>query len=410
MAYIIWKLLLMCLFHIYHVRGQVQLFNSWANYYEKRHNPPLFSTTMNPVVDAATGTRRPHQRNTPDFRLPQHPLEPWDIIEVFESHRPYRVSPHYRQTYHFKNEDRAWLYGCYCTTVYIRYWPLAGCAVITTRHILTTATSTQLILRKYRNAKTLENILGFWYDVDRNWYNSSMYGTPCRIHYHPFYLYPKDVNRSHPFPVMFDLAVWATTIRISNDGIVCERAGPHRWEYTPNTPQEYSEYVIFGYQFMRAYNRRPYPFFKYAVRVPKRESVIPCPKTEWGWYHCWKTGSWAPLGMDNGAPIHRRSKGYWRYDGLMGMNVITMRLRSLQQTSYFIDLSNYITMEFLYDAYNGKFKPEYLDERFEDSFNRAPLVKPGHFVPVSYPRGKDYYYSIHCCLPEFHRPGYSNGG
>lgn len=75
--------------------------------------------------------------------------------------------------------------GCYCCTVFKRLTPLATCAVITTRHLITTATSTELVLKDYGKRPHLEDILGAWYDRDGNVFNSSMYMSPARIHYHP---------------------------------------------------------------------------------------------------------------------------------------------------------------------------------------------------------------------------------
>lgn len=82
-------------------------------------------------------------------------------------------------------KDRPHRMGCYCCTVFKRLTPLATCAVITTRHLITTATSTELVLKDYGKRPHLEDILGAWYDRDGNVFNSSMYMSPARIHYHP---------------------------------------------------------------------------------------------------------------------------------------------------------------------------------------------------------------------------------
>lgn len=79
--------------------------------------------------------------------------------------------------------------GCYCNTVYKRLTLLGGCAVITTRHVLTTATSTHLIMKGRYHYPHLEDILGVWYDTNHDEFNSSMYLTPAQIFYHPLVSY-----------------------------------------------------------------------------------------------------------------------------------------------------------------------------------------------------------------------------
>ncbi|XP_061723667.1 uncharacterized protein LOC133529882 [Cydia pomonella] len=135
-------------------------------------------------------------------------------------------------------QDHPQLLGCYCCTVYKKKVPLSGCAVLTTRHILTTATSTELVLKELdEDVETLEGILGAWYDISQYSSNNSVYMTPARIHYHPKYIMPENVNASHPIPGVFDLAVWASTVPFYRhywdyklgyiNTYVCNRAGSY---------------------------------------------------------------------------------------------------------------------------------------------------------------------------------------
>lgn len=87
--------------------------------------------------------------------------------------------------YLFFLQDNARHLACYCSTVFKRFRLLAGCALLTDRHVLTTATSTELILRKRRHFKTLEEVLGLWYETDANDMNVSRYASVAKIDYHP---------------------------------------------------------------------------------------------------------------------------------------------------------------------------------------------------------------------------------
>lgn len=58
--------------------------------------------------------------------------------------------------------------------------------MLTLRHILTTATSTDVVLRNYKPLPNLEDILGIYYEHNSNVYNATTYHPgPSRIHYHP---------------------------------------------------------------------------------------------------------------------------------------------------------------------------------------------------------------------------------
>nr|XP_034837099.1 uncharacterized protein LOC117993414 [Maniola hyperantus] len=288
--------------------------------------------------------------------------------------------------------------GCYCTTVYKRLTPLAGCAVITTRHVLTTATSTHLILRDRQNYEVLENILGVWYDTNHNVFNSSMYLTPARIHYHPKWHYPEQVNRSHPFSFTFDLAVWASTYTIygwyfnSNSATVCLRA-TSRWTGPP-TPSGELLHIVVGFQFMYAYNRKPMPWYKYAVRSWRYTE--PCPKTEWGWFIC-IPGDWARFGVESGAALHRTDVGStWKYDGLIGLGAFSMKLRSAELIHYFTVLDSHPVLDFIYDAYTGSIPYIWKDKRFKDSKYKAPELLPQYYLYRDYRLGEQHpYYPIY---------------
>ncbi|CAG9794904.1 unnamed protein product [Diatraea saccharalis] len=89
--------------------------------------------------------------------------------------------------------------------------------------------------------------------------------------------------------------------------------------------------------------------------------------TEWGWFHC-VSSTWAPLGLDQGMNMHRTFEGSsWLYDGLIGMNSLSMKLRTIDMVHYFIVLDTHSVLEFFYDSYMGYHKWEFLDYRFEDT-------------------------------------------
>ncbi|XP_059050586.1 uncharacterized protein LOC131845535 [Achroia grisella] len=341
----------------------------------------------------------PPTQDTPDYRVEQQ-LLPSRSLYYTEEHRPFRISPAHKQLSQWWGKDQAYWMGCYCTTVFKRLRLLSGCAVITTRHAITTATATELILRKRRHFRTFENILGIWYDQNGDTFNSSLYATPAQIHYHPRYTRPKDVNRSHPFPIMFDISLWTMTYRFFGSfwtiskTYICNRASSHKWEYAPATFREGEMTHVIGFQYIRAYKRKPMPWFKYVVRT--RSHVVPCPKLEWGWYLC-VPGYWAPLGVESGAAVHRVGEHKsWRYDGLLGLAVISMKLRSLGLIHYFGVLDSHPVLDFLYDAYMGKAKYEWLDVRFyQDRERKEVALKKGYNIPWNYDFGEEKYYGHH---------------
>ncbi|XP_072932905.1 uncharacterized protein [Epargyreus clarus] len=364
------------------------------------HYPLKFQPKPSPIIEGSDYSV-PGDDMTPDYREPEKPLVTYKEGFYKEENRPYRMSPHYIQYYRWSSaepKDNPKLMGCYCCTVYKRLTPLAGCAVITTRHILTTATSTELVLKEAHKYKNLENILGAWYDHDANVWNSSMYMTPARIHYHPRYLRPSHVNVSHPLPVTFDLALWAATYPFYGSffswskAAICSRGGSHPFSYASSTPRG-ELLMIVGFQYIRAWKRRPMPWFKYAVRT--RDQYIPCPKTEWGWFYC-VPANWAKFGIDSGAALHRSFEGRsWRYDGLIAMHAFSMRLRSDSLSHYFIPVDTHPVLDWLYSSYMGRLPYEYLDYRFYDSQWRSPVPKPWFWIPWNYEFGKE--------------PGYWNG-
>ncbi|CAH0721091.1 unnamed protein product, partial [Brenthis ino] len=367
---------------------------------EKYHDPLKFTTPMTPYIKGTNIKIHDPFLITPDYRveepfyLPRKPNHYYN-----EDHRPYRLSPHYMASYRWnraKGKDNIHYLGCYCTTVYKRLTPLAGCAVITTRHILTTATSTHLILRDKLDFPTLENILGAWYDTNHNNFNSSMYLSPARIHYHPLWHYPEQVNRSHPFSFTFDLAVWAATYNVygwyfnSASAIICLRSTSHWFEQRPPTPPSYESYIIVGFQYMFAYKRIPTPWHKYGTYTHKY--AAPCPKNDWGWFVC-AAGDWAKYGIESGAACHRTYRGHaWMYDGLLGLGAFSMKLRSEEIVHYFTVLDTHIVLDFLHDAYESNIPYIWLDERFEDTKHAAPRVKSGYYVSVTYQTGEQWEY------------------
>ncbi|XP_063541780.1 uncharacterized protein LOC134750520 [Cydia strobilella] len=334
---------------------------------------------------------------TPDWKIEEIPPEPFAQTYYEEFERPYKLAPFTMSAAvwdaSLNNFDHPQLLGCYCCTVYKRLTPLAGCAVLTTRHILTTATSTELVLKDLdEETKDLENILGAWYDIA--WYhpNNSVYMTPARIHYHPNYIMPENVNASHPIPGVFDLAVWASTYpfyRYHNangwrNTYVCNRAGSYWLQFGSPVLGSVKQPVaiIVGFQFILWYKRKPSPFYKYAVKTQKYTGK--CPKTEWGWFFCvW--GRWAGLGLESGAALHRATQGQsWLYDGLLGLNSFSMDLRAKELTHYFTPVENHAVLSWLYDAYMGRVDYRWLDDRFENTEWRAPLPKPGVKIEWKY--------------------------
>ncbi|XP_063629956.1 uncharacterized protein LOC134801345 [Cydia splendana] len=287
-------------------------------------------------------------------------------------------------------QDHPLLLGCYCCTVYKKVVPLAGCAVLTTRHILTTATSTELVLKDYGQKRHLHNLLGAWYDMSEYAQNNSVYMTPARIHYHPKYIMPEAVNASHPIPGVFDLAVWAATYPFfyhrddyeTINTYVCNRAGSLQFGSPTLGAVKQPIAIIVGFQFIKWFKRFPTPFDKYAVKTQKYTGK--CPKSEWGWFFCvW--GRWAGLGLDSGAALHRSTQGQsWLYDGLLGLNAFSMDLRAKEMTHYFTPLENHAVLSWLYDAYMGRVDYRWLDDRFENSEWMAPVPKKGNKIEWVY--------------------------
>ncbi|XP_063369332.1 uncharacterized protein LOC134657699 [Cydia amplana] len=359
---------------------------------------------------------------TPDWKIDEIPPEPYSQSFYQEFERPYKLQPFAMSAAFWDAsannfvstmpapkkarvlfQDHPQLLGCYCCTVYKKVVPLAGCAVLTTRHILTTATSTELVLKEVdEERENLENYLGAWYDVSYYLSNNSIYMTPARIHYHPKYIMPENVNASHPIPGVFDLAVWASTYPFfrfkdyyadMRHTYICNRAGSYcfnlilflcRLQFGSPTLGSVKQPVaiIVGFQFILWYKRKPSPFYKYAVKTQKYTGK--CPKTEWGWFFCvW--GRWAGLGLDSGAALHRATQGQsWLYDGLLGLNAFSMDLRAKELTHYFTPVENHAVLSWLYDAYMGRVDYRWLDGRFENTEWQAPVPKKGIKIEWKY--------------------------
>ncbi|KAL4701936.1 hypothetical protein ACJJTC_000125 [Scirpophaga incertulas] len=361
---------------------------------EKKEHDPIKYTSELPNKINGTQYELPSPKDTSDFRIEESQYLRYYHYSVFEEERPYRISPFAKQTYRWNSRESPEMLGCTCTTVYKRLKMLATCAVLTTRHILTTATSTELILRKRRHFKHLQNVLGVWYDNNRNFYNSSMYATPARIHYHPKYVRPYNVNRSHPIPANYDLSVWTTTHRLYGGftwgtTAVCQRASSHWNDYGSPVPMPDELAIVAGFQFIKAFRRNPLPWMKYAVRT--RKHVLPCPKTEWGWFLCIK-GNWAKLGLDSGANLHRTFEGKRkRFDGLVGINAFSMKLRSYDMIHYFVVLDRHTVIDFLYNSYMGLLQWEFLDFRFEDTKYNSLQAKNPNEIYWNWEFGEEVY-------------------
>ncbi|KAH9631007.1 hypothetical protein HF086_002906 [Spodoptera exigua] len=227
---------------------------------------------------------------------------------------------------------------------------------------------------------TFESILGGWYDTNANVYNSSMFFVPARIHIHPMYKYDYEVNVSHPIPVMYDLSLWAATHRFYGE-----------WsEYASTIPRAFDLSVVVGFQFMKAYHRRPMPWYKYGVRT--KSYVWPCPKSDWHWYHCIMGEYWGRLGFDSGGAMHMMMEGKSkRNDGLAGMCSFSLKLRAMQTTHYFTVLDTHPVLDFLYDAFLGLSECAWLDDRFEDTKWAAPIPWHDVSIPTYYSFGWEAY-------------------
>ncbi|KAJ2940283.1 hypothetical protein O0L34_g11857 [Tuta absoluta] len=270
--------------------------NQILNWPEKQNPKPL-----DPYING-TSTRVPLPTYTPDWRAPEPPYIAKN--EYFkEEGRYYRIQS--SNIYNWNNY-RSWespgKMMCYCVTVYKKYTPLAMGAVLTYRNMLTTALSTDMVVSKYRNRKTLHNILGAWYNSDsygmKDVTNSVYYLTPARIHYHPKWNPPEMVNRSHPIPSVYDLALWTTTKSMYYDRAFIKRAeagfadAQHRGYRTMlcdrwsniqgrSLMPDYGTDLVFivGCQMIMDIGRFPYPWFKYAMRFHGGNGKLnPCPK------------------------------------------------------------------------------------------------------------------------------------
>lgn len=114
-------------------------------------------------------------------------------------------------------------------------------------------------------------------------------------------------------------------------------------------------------------------------------------QTDWGWFHC-VLAYWAKFGIESGAAWHRSLEGHgWRYDGLIALSAITMKLRSVDIVGYFTVLDTHPVLDWLYSAYMGWQKCEYLDNRFWNSSGRAPVPKPWHYISWDYSYGVEYF-------------------
>ncbi|CAG4936036.1 unnamed protein product [Colias eurytheme] len=365
----------------------------WIAPIEKEHNY-FWETYKRPNPQLECGETLDNSRTmTPDFREEE---PPWTAhtYKYREHNRPYRLSPYWQMTKKFSSYDIPSTLGCGCCVVYKRLTPLSACAVITSRHFLTSASSVALVLSGHGHLKTLENILGVWYDHGQNVGNSSFYASIARIHFHPQFSRPELVNRSHPLPAVFDLAVMASTYNVygyylwTSSAPICPRGAGHTWEAYPPTPRDEMVFAV-GYQFMWATKRKPTPFHKYFVRT--RDYVV-CPKTEWGWFICLTSHQWARFGMDSGGPLFRCFEGYsWRYDGLVAMHSFGMKLRSDDMLLYYTILDCHPVLDFLYQAYNGRLPYEYLDFRFDDTQWGAPRPKRWAYIKHDYTLGSDFY-------------------
>ncbi|XP_049704994.1 uncharacterized protein LOC110380844 [Helicoverpa armigera] len=375
---------------------------------EKYHYPGYYTTPKSVYVNG-TNTEIPGTKFTPDYRVEEKMHVVYSSFKK-EQEKPYRITPIYKMLgvpYYKRDVEQGTNLGCYCCATYRRHITLAGCAVLTTRHVLTTANPTVLILRSYGHMENLEGILGGWYEYSANTYNSSLYFSVSRIHIHPMYKYDYEVNVSHPIPVMYDLSLWAATYRFYGNwytystAYICPRAGSGWYEYSSTIPRTFDLSVVVGHQFMKSYKRRPLPWHKYAVRTKKY--VWPCPKSDWHWYHCIMGEYWGRFGMDSGGAMHMMMEGKSnRHDGLAGMCSFSLKLRAFQTTHYFTVVDTYPVLDFLYDAYLGLKPYAWLDYRFQNTRWGAPIPYWGEYVYSGYSFGWDYYYYM-SPLPNYRR-------
>ncbi|XP_041985122.1 uncharacterized protein LOC121737534 [Aricia agestis] len=371
---------------------------------EYEHNWFFHQPTLSPYQPGADEPLKDKFWESPDYRIEEPVWVPWSDGTRREENRPYRISPNYKTLswlHSRASDENIRNLACYCVTVYKRLTPLATGALITTRHLLTTASSTWLVLKDRIGYNTLENILGFWYDHSANTFNSSMYMSVSRIHFHPLFHKPEHVNRSHPFPFTFDLAVWATTANVygwylkGDSAVTCMRGTSHSREHRSPVPSGEVFHIV-GFQYIWAYKRKPMPWFKYDYKT--YAAVNPCPKGEWGWFICIEA-DYIRYGIDSGAGLHRTFKGTsWRWDGLVGLGAFSMTLRSSNLTHYFTVLDCHVVLDFLYDSYINRLKPVWLDKRFHDTQGAAP--KPKYYIPHDYSFGVENPYQYYIGIPK----------
>ncbi|CAB3258329.1 unnamed protein product [Arctia plantaginis] len=367
---------------IHHLKNIIRV-PYWQEAY---HYPGLYTPELDAWV--AEGTYVPHRNFTPDFRLEEPYFTVYNKDFFREYYRPYRLSPLFKQQKFFDKNEKSYLLGCYCCTVYRVHNILGTCSLLTQRHILTTATSTDVVLRNYKPLPNLEHILGIWYEHTADTYNASTYHSgPSRIHYHPAYRRDYEGNVSHPIPCLYDLAVWTTYYNLGTSYwptiVLCQRAASTWKKYTHSIAYTYSDrHFVVGYLFMKAYGRRPIPSFKFGVRTNR--FLFPCPKTEWQWFHCIQ-GEWARLGMDSGGALHLMDlEKTGREDGLTGICAFSMTLRSKDIIHYFTVVDTHPVLDFLIDAYNGKNQYKFLDSRFYDSQGEAPRLYVHYYIATYY--------------------------
>ncbi|CAK1541966.1 unnamed protein product [Leptosia nina] len=334
---------------------------------EKIHNKWwLSSTTLSPLLDDGQKIGDT-EYDSPDFRVEEPLLLP--LNKYREEHRPYRLSPHYKMASRLR------------LRVPVRVRLLFGVQ----------AADSFGDLYGPHNASLVEYGVG---DGAR----ASRPPEPSLPREHPRRVRPENVNRSHPLPVTFDLAVLATTYGIwgwytwGHSTPLCPRASSNYNEKLSATPRG-ENIMSVGYQFMWAYRRVPTPFHKYLVR--SHDCTVPCPKKEWGWFICVKGYPWARYGMDSGAAAFRSFDGNAvRQEGLVGIHTVAMKLRSVVLNLYYTVLDTHNILDFLYSAYLGRLPYEYLDYRFIDSQWTAPRAYAWAWIIHDYTLGEEWDFEI----------------
>ncbi|KAI5639293.1 hypothetical protein NE865_08153 [Phthorimaea operculella] len=398
------------------------IFIPWDDYYHYPNQVRNWPEKLNPKPLGPWINGSAHKissgGDTPDWRVPQPPFVA-RYHNYKEEGRYYRIQPNNIADWMYhRGHEKPEMIMCYCVTVYKKFIPLGMGAVITYRNILTTALSTDMVVSKYRNRKTMENILGAWYNSDA-WQknkntNNSYYLTPARIHYHPRWSAPEMVNRSHPIPCVYDLALWTTTksmyynygninlaeTRDTYKGYGYRTVLCDRWSNTQGVSSmpDYGTDLVYivGCQMVMDINRKPYPWFKYAIRFHGGGGKLnPCPKTDWEWFLC--VESYGPnlrFGAEPGAALHVVSPdGSWRFKGLAGLNSFAMKLRSKKFVNYFTLLDRHPVLDWLYEAMRGRIPHAWLDYRFESLPNTPIRVRPkgGSVVDQTQVEPLEYY-------------------